>query len=101
MLFIVVPRFKPEENILDRERRPGGFFDSWDVRTCMVVLTLIVDAWISNALLKEFSSVTRSITKAAGVSVVYFASLRYAKERRGNTALTLVALMVVQSSVLY
>lgn len=101
MLFVVVPRFKPGENILDRERRPGGFFDSWDVRTCMVVLTLIVDAWISNALLKEFSSVTRSITKAAGVSVVYFASLRYAKERKGNTALTLVALMVVQSSVLY
>lgn len=101
MLFLVVPRFKRGENILDRTRRPGGFFDSWDIRTWTVVITIFIDAWISNALLKEFSSVTRSITKAVGVSVVYFASLRYAKERKENDALTIVALMVVQSSVLF
>lgn len=98
MLLLVVPRVSPEENLF---KRPGGFFDSWDRRTFCVVLFLSLDAWIGNLMLKEFSGVTRSIAKAFGVSVVYFASMIYSKDRRSNPVLTLVALLVIQSSVLF
>merc|ERR1712008_432915 len=101
MLLFVVPRFKPSEDIRDRTQRPGGFFDSWDWRTLLVVGFLLLDAWIGNLLLKEFSGVTRAVSKAVSVSVVYFTSLWYSKERRSNPALTLLALLVIQSSLLF
>jgi len=101
MLLAVVPRFKPDENILDKDRRPGGFFDSWDTRTLLVVGFLFLDAWVGNLLLKEFSGVTRSVAKAFSISVVYFVSLLYAKERWKEPTLTLVAFIVIQSSVLF
>lgn len=101
MMLIVVPRFDGKENILDRKLRPKGFFDSWDLRTVMVVVFLLLDAFVGNLLLKEFSVVTKSVAKAFCVAIVYFASLTYAKERRNNAALTWVALMVIQSSLLY
>lgn len=80
MLFLVVPRFNPDEDITNRETRPGGFFDSWDLRTVAVTGFLFLDAWIGNLLLKEFSGVTRSVAKACGVATVYFVSLLYSKE---------------------
>lgn len=101
MLFLVVPRFNPEEDILDRKARPGGFFDSWDFRTLAVVGFLFLDAWIGNLLLKEFSGVTRAVAKAFAVAAVYLVSLLYAKDRLSNPALTLMAVMVIQSSILY
>ncbi|CAK0903611.1 unnamed protein product [Prorocentrum cordatum] len=101
MLYVVVPRFQPGENILDRTMRPGGFFDSWDRRTVIVLLFLLADAWLGNMLLKEFSGVARSVAKAFSVALVYFVSLSYSKDRRRNPALSLVALLVLQSSVLF
>jgi len=101
MLYGVVPRFDPGENVLDRTQRPGGFFDAWDFRTVVAVAFLFADAWIGNLLLKEFSSVTRSIAKAFAISVVYFCSFVYSADRRANPALTLVAMLVIQSSVLF
>jgi len=101
MLFLVVPRFSPREDIRNKETRPGGFFDSWDIRTVAVVGFLFLDAWIGNLLLKEFSSVTRTVAKAFGVATVYFVSLFYSKERKSNWALTVVAVVVIQSSILY
>jgi len=101
LLLVFVPRFKKDEDVLDQERRPGGFFDSWDARTVVVVAFLIVDAWISNKLLKEFSSLTRSVAKAFAIAVVYVTSLVYAKDRRNNFALSLVAMLVIQSSLLF
>lgn len=101
MLLVVVPQFHPEEDIKNREERPGGFFDSWDFRTVAVVVFLFLDAWIGNLLLKEFSGVTRSVAKALGISLVYFVSLLYAKDRRKNPSLTLAAMLVVQSSLLF
>jgi len=101
MLFVVVPYFRPDENILDRRRRPGGFFDSWDIRTLVVVIFLYLDALVGNLLLKEFSGVTRSITKSCGVAVVYFVSLIYAKGGRNSVLLSLSALMVILSSMLF
>jgi hypothetical protein len=101
MLYIVAPRFQPGENIRDPEIRPGGFFDSWDYRTVVVLLFLLADAWLGNALLKEFSGVTRSIAKAFSVSFVYFVSLFYSKDRKNNPALTLIALLVIQATVLF
>lgn len=100
-LLLVVPRFQPEEDICDRKLRPGGFFDGWDFRTFVVVGFLFLDAWVGNLLLKEFSGVTRSIAKAFAVSVVYLVSLVYSQERRNNPSLSLVALLVVQCSILY
>lgn len=100
-LLVVVPRFQAGENILDRQQRPGGFFDAWDIRTVVVVLFLFLDAWFGNLLLKQFSGVTRSIAKAFAVSAVYLASCVYAKDRRANPSLTLVAILVVQSSLLF
>merc|ERR1712192_54395 len=101
MLVIVIPRFQPQEDIFDRSKRPGGFFDGWDRRTVAVVVFLFLDAWLGNLLLKEFSGLTRSIAKAFGVAVVYFASFFYSKDRRSNPALTVVAILVIQSSLLF
>lgn len=101
MLYLVVPSFDKSENVLDKEARPGGFFDSWDLRTVVAVLFLFADAWVGNLLLKEFSSVTRSVAKAFAIGVVYVVSLVYSKDRRSNPALTIVAMLVIQSSVLY
>jgi len=101
MLYLVVPKFEPGENVLDKKVRPGGFFDSWDFRTVVAVMFLFADAWVGNLLLKEFSSVTRSVAKAFAISVVYFVSLLYSSDRRSNPALTIVAMLVIQSSVLY
>lgn len=101
MLFLVVPRFYPSEDILNPSARPDGFFDSWDTRTCFVVASLFVDAWISNLLLKEFSGVTRGVAKAAGVAIVYFASLLYSKDRRANPELTVVAMLVILGSITF
>lgn len=99
MLFLVVPHFNPSEDIRNRSVRPDGFFDSWDVRTCFVVGFLFLDAWISNLLLKEFSGVTRGVAKAAGVAIVYFASLLYSKDRRANPKLTWIAIGVILGSL--
>jgi len=101
MLLVVVPQIHPEEDIKNREERPNGFFDAWDHRTVLVVVFLFLDAWIGNLLLKEFSGVTRSVAKAVGISLVYFVSLFYAKDRRKNPALTLAAMLVIQSSLLF
>eukprot|EP00933_Yihiella_yeosuensis_P078977 TRINITY_DN90_c1_g1_i1.p1 TRINITY_DN90_c1_g1~~TRINITY_DN90_c1_g1_i1.p1 ORF type:complete len:446 (-),score=67.21 TRINITY_DN90_c1_g1_i1:97-1434(-) len=101
MLFLVVPIFDSKEDITNKEMRPGGFFDGWDHRTVAVVALLFLDAWIGNLLLKEFSGVARSVAKAFGVAAVYFASFFYSKDRRNNPALTSVALMVIQSSLLF
>lgn len=101
MLLVIVPKVDPDEDILNRRTRPGGFFDSWDVRTTVVVVFLFLDAWVGNLLLKEFSGVTRSVAKAFAISVVYFVSFFYAKDRRRNPALTLVAMLVIQSSLLF
>uniref|UniRef100_A0A7S0A9L7 Sugar phosphate transporter domain-containing protein n=1 Tax=Pyrodinium bahamense TaxID=73915 RepID=A0A7S0A9L7_9DINO len=101
MLLVIVPHFNPDENILNQKCRPHGFFDSWDARTVVVVIFLFLDAWIGNMLLKEFSGVTRSVAKAFAISVVYFVSFFYAKDRKRNPALTLVAILVVQSSLLF
>jgi len=101
MLFLVVPRVTPSEDVRNPKERPGGFFDSWDFRTVSVVLFLFLDAWLGCLLLKHFSSVTRSVAKAFCVAVVYFVSFFYSKERRGNPALTLAALQVIQSSLLF
>jgi len=81
--------------------RPGGLFDSWDIRTVVVCLFLFVDAWVGNMLLKEFSGLARSIAKAFSIAAVYLVSLLYSKDRRSNPTLTLVAFMVVQTSVLF
>lgn len=101
MLLVVVPYFQPDEDICDKRRRPNGFFDSWDMRTVVVVAFLYLDAWVGNLLLKEFSGVTRSIAKAFGVSIVYFVSLLYAKGGRSNASLSLLAISVLQSSILF
>lgn len=101
MLVAVVPRFDPGEDIRNRSLRPGGFFDSWDFRTCAVVAFLFVDAWVSNLLLKEFSGVTRGICKAASVAIVYFVSLLYSKDRKRNPRLTWMASGVMLSSLLF
>lgn len=101
MLYGIAPRFQPGENTLDRTVRPGGFFDSWDRRTVVVLFFLLADAWLGNMLLKEFSGVTRSVAKAFSVSFVYFVSLFYSKDRKSNPALSLVALLVIQSTVLF
>lgn len=101
MLFVVVPRFSPKENILDRRLRPGGFFDSWDIRTVSIVVFLFADAWVGNFLLKEFSGVVRAVAKAFSIAAVYLVSLGYSYDRRRSPALSLVALIVVQSTVLF
>lgn len=101
MLFLVVPHFNPGEDIRNPSVRPDGFFDSWDVRTWFVVGFLFLDAWISNLLLKEFSGVTRGVAKAAGVAIVYFASLLYSKDRRANPKLTWIAMGVILGSMIF
>lgn len=101
MLILVVPRFNPKEDVLNRDVRPGGFFDNWNHRTIAVVGFLFLDAWIGNLLLKEFSGVTRSAAKSFGVAAVYFISLVYSKERKGNPALNWLAVLVIQSSLLF
>jgi len=101
MLLVVIPRFEHGEDVRDKERRPGGFFDSWDVRTVVTVLFFCLDAWISNLVLKAFSSLTRSVAKAFAIAVVYVVSISYAKDRQKDFGLTLAAMLVIQSSLLF
>jgi len=101
MLLLVVPYFDLGENVMDRKQRPGGFFDSWDIRTVAVVIFLLLDAFVGNLLLREFSAVSRSIAKAFCIATVYFVSQTYGKDRPTNHALNWVALLVIQSSLLF
>mmetsp|Transcript_8237 Transcript_8237/g.18411 ORF Transcript_8237/g.18411 Transcript_8237/m.18411 type:complete len:444 (-) Transcript_8237:85-1416(-) len=101
MLYIVVPRTNPSEDVRNRELRPGGYFDSWDIRTCTVVFFLYIDTWIGNLLIKHCSGLTRSIAKAFSIAAVYMISLMYSKDRKSNPSLTLVAFLVIQSSLLF
>ncbi|CAE7567744.1 unnamed protein product [Symbiodinium necroappetens] len=102
MLF-VMPCFDAEENVFDRQRRPGCLFDSWDRRTVAIVVMLMLDATASNWLLQEFSALTKSIMKAFCVAIIYFMSLTYAgdKQPRSSCRLNCSALMVVGSSLAY
>mmetsp|Transcript_23002 Transcript_23002/g.42344 ORF Transcript_23002/g.42344 Transcript_23002/m.42344 type:complete len:442 (+) Transcript_23002:41-1366(+) len=101
MLLVLVPQANPGEDIMDKKERPDGFFDSWNVRTWTVVLFLFIDTWIGNMLIKHCSGVTRSVAKAFSIAAVYFISLLYAKDRKANPSLSLVALLVIQSSLLF
>jgi len=107
LMLIVMPCCDPDENIFDRQRRPGFFFDAWDRRTVMIVVMLMLDATISNWLLQEFSALTKSIMKAFCVVIIYFSSLAYAKggsqesDCRSSCYLNSSALMVVVFSLQY
>ncbi|CAE6927550.1 unnamed protein product [Symbiodinium sp. CCMP2592] len=104
MLF-VMPCFDAEENVFDRQRRPGCLFDSWDRRTVAIVVMLMLDATASNWLLQEFSALTKSIMKAFCVAIIYFMSLTYAADKQSSSSsscrLNCSALMVVGSSLAY
>jgi len=100
MLF-VMPCFDAEENVFDRQRRPGCLFDSWDRRTVAIVVMLMLDATASNWLLQEFSALTKSIMKAFCVAIIYFMTLTYADKSSSSCRLNCSALMVVGSSLAY
>ncbi|CAE7443945.1 unnamed protein product [Symbiodinium natans] len=104
MLF-VMPCCDVDENIFDRQRRPGCLFDSWDRRTVAMVVMLMLDATASNWLLQEFSALTKSIMKACCVAIIYFMSLTYATDRDSRpwscSLLNFSALMVVGCSLHY
>lgn len=102
ILLIVMAIFDPSENFCDREQRPGGFFDGWDRRTLALALMLLLDATVGNLLLQEFSALTKCITKAFCVAMVYFVSLTYSRDAvSASSALPWLALLVIQASLMY
>eukprot|EP00929_Paragymnodinium_shiwhaense_P009115 TRINITY_DN113165_c0_g1_i1.p1 TRINITY_DN113165_c0_g1~~TRINITY_DN113165_c0_g1_i1.p1 ORF type:complete len:428 (-),score=79.35 TRINITY_DN113165_c0_g1_i1:35-1318(-) len=101
MLFVIIPRYAPKEDIMNKETRPDGFFDSWDYRCVVVGAFLFVDAWLSNFLLKSVSGVAVAVAKAVSVIFVYFVSTFYSKDRRKNPTLTLMAINVILASMMF
>jgi len=104
ILLFVIACWDSSENFCDRQQRPGGFFDSWDRRTVALAFMLLLDATVGNMLLQEFSALTKCITKAFCVAMVYFVSLTYSQDVMSNaklSALPWLAVLVIQASCLY
>lgn len=63
---------------------------------------LLLDATVGNLLLQEFSALTKCITKAFCVAMVYFVSLTYSRDAvSASSALPWLALLVIQASLMY
>mmetsp|Transcript_4454 Transcript_4454/g.9743 ORF Transcript_4454/g.9743 Transcript_4454/m.9743 type:complete len:437 (-) Transcript_4454:181-1491(-) len=52
-----------------------SFFVGWDSTTVLVLFTLLFDAWLSGAMVKTLSSVTKSVVKCASLVLLYIVGL--------------------------
>mmetsp|Transcript_38676 Transcript_38676/g.70420 ORF Transcript_38676/g.70420 Transcript_38676/m.70420 type:complete len:452 (-) Transcript_38676:117-1472(-) len=88
MLFLV-PNFRIE-----------NFFAGWDRTTFCVLFTLLFDAWLSGAMVKTLSSVTKSVVKCASLVLLYIVGL--STGRQGfNTPQMLTGVTIVLQTLLF
>jgi len=80
--------------------RMENFFAGWDWTTLAVLLTFLWDAWLSGAMVKTLSSVTKSVVKCASLVLLYTVALGTGRQRF-NLNQMLTGLTIVQGTVLF
>jgi len=80
--------------------RVGNFFRGWDASTLAVLATFLGDAWLSALMVKNLSSVSKTVAKSCTLVVLYSLSLATGKQTFVLPQ-ALAALIIFQATTLF